>query len=65
MQNTKCTHHGKPVALVIGVEGMDEEQLQLGSSDNFWQLIAERRVQTTLTRAQVAQNIESANQEYR
>jgi len=44
---------------------MDEEQLQLGSSDNFWQLIAERRVQTTLTRAQVEQNIESANQEYR
>ena len=53
------TRHGKPVALVVGVEGMDEEQLQLGSSEKFWKLIAERRKQKTLSRAQLEQKIKS------
>jgi len=51
------TRNGKPVALIIGVEGMDEEQLQLGSSDKFWRLIAERRGQKTLSRAEIEQRI--------
>lgn len=55
------TRNGKPVALIIGVEGMDEEQLQLGSSDKFWRLIAERRTQKTMNRAQLEQSIESAS----
>jgi antitoxin (DNA-binding transcriptional repressor) of toxin-antitoxin stability system len=55
------TRRGKPVALIIGVEGMDEEQLQLGSSDKFWKLIAERRTQKTMTRAQLEQSIKSAS----
>jgi antitoxin (DNA-binding transcriptional repressor) of toxin-antitoxin stability system len=55
------TRNGKPVALIIGVEGMDEEQLQLGSSDKFWRLIAERRAQKTMTRAQLEKSIESAS----
>ena len=55
------TRNGKPVALIIGVEGMDEEQLQLGSSDKFWRLIAERRAQKTMTRAQLEQSIENAS----
>jgi antitoxin (DNA-binding transcriptional repressor) of toxin-antitoxin stability system len=53
------TRHGKPVALVVGVEGMDEEQLQLGSSEKFWKLIAERRKQKTLSRAQLEQKLKS------
>jgi antitoxin (DNA-binding transcriptional repressor) of toxin-antitoxin stability system len=56
------TRNGKPVALIIGVEGMDEEQLQLGSSDKFWRLVAERRAHKTLTRAQLEQSIKSASQ---
>ncbi len=55
------TRNGKPVALVIGVEGMDEEQLQLGSSDKFWRLMAERRAQKTMTRAQLEQSIKGAS----
>jgi PHD/YefM family antitoxin component YafN of YafNO toxin-antitoxin module len=51
------TRNGKPVALIIGVEGLDEEQLQLGSSDKFWRLIAERRAQKTISRAQLEQSI--------
>lgn len=53
------TRDGKPIVLIIGVEGIDEEQLQLGSSDKFWRLIAERRSQKTMSRVQLEQNIES------
>ena len=56
------TRNGKPVALIIGVEGMDEEQLQLGSSDKFWRLVAERRTQKTMTRAQLEHSIKRASQ---
>ena len=48
------TRAGTPVALVVGLrEGLDEEQLQLGSSDRFWTLIAERRVQRTMSRTEL------------
>ena len=53
------TRNGKPVALIIGIEGMDEEQLQLGSSDKFWRLIAERRAQKAISRVQLEQSIKS------
>ena len=49
------TRKGKPVALVVGVEGLDEEQLQLGSSDTFWTLIEARRKQQTISRAELEQ----------
>jgi antitoxin (DNA-binding transcriptional repressor) of toxin-antitoxin stability system len=47
------TRDGKPVVLIVGVEGMDEEQLQLGNSDEHWRLISERRRQTTRSRTQL------------
>ena len=53
------TRHGKPVALIVGVEGMDEEQVQLGGIEKFWKLIAERRKQKTLSRAQLEQKLKS------
>lgn len=31
------TRGGQPVAMVIGVRGLDEEQLELGSSGKFWE----------------------------
>ena len=37
------TKHGKPAALVIGVEGKDIEELMLVSNPRFWKLIEERR----------------------
>ena len=51
------TRKGKPVALIVGVEGLDEEQLQLGSSDTFWALIEARRKQQTISRAELEQRI--------
>ena len=51
------TRNGKPVALVVGVEGLDAEQLELGSDPTFWELIARRRRQRTITRAQLDEKI--------
>ena len=55
------TRKGKPVALVVGVEGLDEEQLQLGSSDKFWTLIEARRRQKTVSRTELERRIKDAN----
>jgi hypothetical protein len=38
---------------------MDEEQVQLGSSEKFWKIIAERRKQKTLSRARLEQKLKS------
>jgi PHD/YefM family antitoxin component YafN of YafNO toxin-antitoxin module len=50
---------GKPVALMIGVEGLDEEQLKLGTSERFWELMRERRSERTLSRAELVQKLGS------
>ncbi|MBU4272358.1 MAG: hypothetical protein KKE86_11100 [Planctomycetes bacterium] len=42
---------GNPVALVVGVQGLDAEQAQLGASDEFWKLISNRRKEPTLDRS--------------
>jgi len=42
---------GNPVAIVVGVQGLDEEQAQLGASDEFWKLISDRRKEPTLDRS--------------
>lgn len=47
------TRAGKPVAMLIGLEGLDEEQLELGNSDKFWRLIEQRRKQRTMSRAEL------------
>lgn len=51
------TRSGKPVALVVGVEGLDAEQLELGSSPEFWSLITQRRQELTVTREQLEQKM--------
>ncbi len=45
------TRAGKPIALIVNIEGMDEEQLQLGSSRKFWKLVDGWRKEKTITRA--------------
>ena len=39
-QRVVITRNGKPVALVVGVEGLDAEQIELGTNPTFWGLIA-------------------------
>ncbi len=51
------TRDGKPVALVVGVRGLDAEQLELGSSVKFWELITDRRQQRRFTREQLEQRL--------
>jgi hypothetical protein len=51
------TRNGKPVALLVGVQGLDLEQVELGQSDEFWQLIRERRAQKTISRKELEKRI--------
>ena len=49
-----------PALLIVGVEGMDEEQLELASSSAFWRLMQERRAQKTVSRAELEARLASA-----
>lgn len=40
------TRHGKPVALVTGVEGYDWEDLYWSTNTAFWKMVEERRKET-------------------
>jgi prevent-host-death family protein len=52
------TSHGRPAALVIGVAGLDTEEVLLVSNPNFWKMIEEsRRKDRTLTSAEVRARI--------
>lgn len=44
------TQNGKPAALVVGVQGRDEEDLRYETDPSFWAMIAERRRQPTISR---------------
>jgi hypothetical protein len=46
--------------VLVGIEGLDADQLELASSDRFWKLIAERRQQPTLSRAELERRLESS-----
>ena len=54
------TRDGKPVAIILGLEGLDEDQLQRSSSGKFWKLIEERRAQKTLSRAELEQQFNNS-----
>jgi len=43
------TRHGKPAAVLIGVEGEDWESVILETDPAFWRLVQERRKQPTLS----------------
>lgn len=51
------TRRGKPIAVIAGVAGMDLEQIALGHSDAFWQLIRARRDQKTVSRAELEKKL--------
>ena len=53
------TRGGKAIALIVGVAGMDEEQLRLGSSDKFWRLITERRGQKAISSAELERRLDA------
>ncbi|MGD9854377.1 MAG: hypothetical protein AB7U20_05435 [Planctomycetaceae bacterium] len=45
--------NGLPVAMNYGLQGLDEEQLQLCRQSAFWELIQERCGQPTVSREQL------------
>jgi hypothetical protein len=51
------TQGGEPVALLVGVEGLDKEQIELGISSEFWRFIQGRRQQATLTKDELLKQI--------
>ena len=53
------TRNGRPVALVVGINGLDAEQVQLGSSPRFWALVAERRAEQTVSRAGLEKRLDA------
>ena len=51
------TRRGKPVALLVGVEGLDLEQIELGHSDKFWKLVRKWRRQKTIGRGELEKRL--------
>ncbi len=51
------TRRGKPVAVLIGVKGLDLEQIALGHSDEFWSLIRQRRTEKTMSRRELEKRL--------
>ena len=47
------TRHGKPAAVLVGVEGDDWEAVVLQTDPTFWKLIRERRKQPTISLSQL------------
>ena len=43
------TRHGKPAAMLIGVEGLDWEAVVMETSSGFWDMIQKRRRQSTVS----------------
>jgi hypothetical protein len=41
----------------VDVEGLDAEQIELGSSDKFWKMMTERRAQFTVSREQLEEQL--------
>jgi len=51
------TQNGKPLVVLVGVKGMDLEQVQLSYSDSFWKLMKKARGQKTITREELEKKL--------
>lgn len=49
IEKVVVTRHGKPAAVLVGVEGKDWEDIVFESSPTFWRLIERRRKQPTVS----------------
>lgn len=53
------TRHGKPAAILVGVEGADWETVVLETKAAFWRLIEKRRRQPTVSLADMRKKLRS------
>lgn len=51
------TRHGRPAAVLVGVEGDEREDVLLQTDPTFWKLIRARRRQPTISLAQLKQRL--------
>jgi len=51
------TRHGKPAAVLLGVEGKDWETVVLETSARFWNMVEERRTEPTLSIEEVEREL--------
>ena len=54
------TRNGRPIAILVSVDGMDEEQIRLSTSPEFWALMEESRRQKTIGRAELEERLDQA-----
>lgn len=54
------TREGRPVAVVVGLGGLDDEQIALGLSEDFWKLITTRRREPMISRAELGNRLNEA-----
>ena len=47
------TRDGRPVAVVVGLAGLDDEQIAIGMSEDSWRLITARRQEPSITRSEL------------
>jgi len=59
------TRHGRPAAVLIGVEGQDWEDLVFQTSADFWKMIERRRKQKTIPLAEVRRRLASRHRRWR
>ena len=51
------TRNGKPIAVVLGIEGVDWETVALETSSSFWKEIAKRRKQKTISLSEMRKRV--------
>ncbi|HEY2934398.1 MAG TPA: type II toxin-antitoxin system Phd/YefM family antitoxin [Acidobacteriota bacterium] len=51
------TRHGKPAAVLIGVEGEDWDSVVLETDPKFWKLIHDRRKQPTVPLGEIKKRL--------
>jgi antitoxin (DNA-binding transcriptional repressor) of toxin-antitoxin stability system len=54
------TRDGHPIALLVAIEGIDEEQIRLSSSPEFWKLIEERRREKTISQKELERRLDES-----
>ena len=55
------TRQGVPIAAIVSLDGLDEEQIELGFSSEFWKLIESRRQQPTLTQQELERRLAASD----
>jgi antitoxin (DNA-binding transcriptional repressor) of toxin-antitoxin stability system len=55
------TRAGVPIAAIVSLNGLDEEQIELGFSSEFWNLIESRRRQPTITQQELERRLAASD----